>query len=168
MCLLFVVLFCCRMSVLCWVSVENCCLSVFFLFVSMLFVFSICKQWSRRACQYSFRRSVWSIISHSYLFVGFGCLCIWSCVFAFDCMLLLMMYVLLFVVCSFAVCLSCVVLMLKNCCLSLFFILVNMMFVFTNCEQQPRRSYMFSFCSIVWMFTLHSYLFAVFDCMYYV
>ena len=39
------------------------------------------------------------------------------------------------------------------------------MFVFSVCKQQPRRSYHYSFCSIVWIPILHSYVFIVCVCM---
>ena len=61
--------------------------------------------------------------------------------------------------------LFCVVLLLKNC-LSLIFFLINAMFVFSICKQQPHRSYIFLLCSIVWIFSLHSYLFVRAGCLY--
>ena len=68
---------------------------------------------------------------------------------------------LLFVSLSYA----CVVFLLNNSCLSLFFLLVSMMFVFSMCKQHPRRSYhyslcfiVYSLCSIVRCFILHGSL----------
>ena len=45
----------------------------------MLLAVSIRKQWPRRACHSSFRRSVWTFILHSYLFFVFGCLYLCVC-----------------------------------------------------------------------------------------
>ena len=77
------------------------------------------------------------------------------------------MICLLLVVCSFAVCMFCVVFVFEsNCCLSFCSLLVNMMFVFSCYKDTPFRSYIYSFCSTVWIFILHSYLFVVFGCLY--
>ena len=54
--------------------------------------------------------------------------------------------------------LSCVVFLVNKLCLSLFSLLFNMMFVFSCCKQQPRRSHHYSFGSTVCSFSLHSHL----------
>ena len=44
------------------------------------------------------------------------------------------------------------------------FLWSDMMFAFSVCKQQPLRSYHYLFCGFVWIVSLHSYLFVVYDC----
>ena len=170
-CLLFLCLFVCHYI---WIS---CLLSVVCKFVVCLFCvvfllktfvcrcfpfgqYDVCiltLQTIRRSFVYYcyavlFGFSLWTVTCSYFLIV-----CILGLV-SFACMLLHISHVfvvwcffLQYVVPVLCFCLRTSVWLL--CCL-----LVNMMFVFSYCKQ-PRGSYHYSFCGIVWILILHNYLF---------
>ena len=151
---------------------KGCSFSLFLQLVNLASVISIWKQQPRRSYHYYLCRLVGIFLVHRYMFVVFVCLC-FGVLFLFLRLFLcyhIYKYV-LFVVCSFAVflvlcnvsfekllfvidfsflsSLRLVLFRSKTCCLSLFILLFNLMFVISICKQQPRRSYHYSFCSTV-------------------
>ena len=153
---------------MCWLLVV--CLpyfcfvvSLFFLLVSMMFVFFNAQATTTSLASFLFCRMVWMFILHSYLFVVFDYLYFGSCYcfFVFACMWLHRKQ--LYVVCHFAV--ICVM-----CCFSVeqllfvvVFFLPNMMFVVKICRLYSSRSYhsyfcciVYPFCSVAWIFMLYS------------
>ena len=136
---------------------NNSCLSLFFILVNMMFVFSTCKHHPRRSYHHSLCfivcslcRTVRNLMLHgssSFLIVCLVCPCFSFCL----CVMTYVIICLLCVVCHSVVCVVCVVLLLGVCCLSLC-LLVNLRFLFSSCKQQPRRSYHCYVCRIVWFF----------------
>ena len=112
-----------------------------------------------------YARTVRNLMLHgssSFLIVCLVCPCFSFCL----CVMTYVIICLLCVVCHSVVWLSCAVFMLKTLLFVVVSLWLKMMFVFSCCKQQPRRSYHYAFCSTLWNFHLHIYRFVVLDCLY--